>query len=500
MSAPVSTHAIDDATRERVVVLVCACAAMAWGVVAAAASGGLVIALFIIALFGALAFILPRAWLGVALVVLIPLQFYFPLTESFYLRGALVFVAAAALRVLVTRLAVSRQPSAISGGRSFAWAIPAALFVIAATLAAFGAANRYAALKGIYDWLPIFAAAFVVGETTRGQWRARLPIVLVIVGVAEAMLGWVQTWFTPDQIAELLQGGASQWLYQPNLVRERLTDFSFNWVLGNRVLPFGTFINGIDYAIFLAAIAGLGIALLTADRSTEYAIRNTLHVSRFAFYVLALALIGLALLQTLKGSGLIALAGAGAVWVWVYGARLRAVQVSLVAMIGLGALLLLGAIFFEPLVQRGAFLLQSETGESYETGRLEIWGQLFAALPQRPLFGFGLNNAGQLIAPTQSLRGGAFIANTNSPESAYVATLVETGIVGFAFLAWFIGAILARAFRRARDSTREVGVLAAIVALWCGNLTVSALTTDQNGLLLGVLIGMVFANDARAQE
>jgi len=39
------------------------------------------------------------------------------------------------------------------------------------------------------------------------------------------------------------------------------------------------------------------------------------------------------------------------------------------------------------------------------------------------------------------------------------------------------------------------GVLAAIVALLCGNLTVSALTTDQNGLLLGVLIGMVFASN-----
>jgi O-antigen ligase len=152
------------------------------------------------------------------------------------------------------------------------------------------------------------------------------------------------------------------------------------------------------------------------------------------------------------------------------------------------------------MIERGAFLLQRETGESYETGRLEIWGQLFAALPQRLFFGFGLNNAGQLLAPTQSLRGGTFSANTNSPESAYVATLVETGSVGFAFLLWFIGAIVARAFRRARNSTREVGVLAAIVALLCGNLTVSALTTDQNGLLLGVLIGMVFANDERTPE
>ncbi|MCX7840486.1 MAG: O-antigen ligase family protein, partial [Anaerolineae bacterium] len=165
-----------------------------------------------------------------------------------------------------------------------------------------------------------------------------------------------------------------------------------------------------------------------------------------------------------------------------------------------GVLLLLGAIFFEPLAQRATFLLQRETAESYETGRLEVWRQLIAALPQRPLFGFGLNNAGQFIAPTQSLRGGTFTIAYSSPESAYVATLVETGIVGFACLLWFIGAILVRAYRRARASMLDVGVFAAIVALLFGNLTVSALTTDQNGLLLGVLIGMVFANDERAQD
>jgi|GEM_PF-853661 len=502
---------INDATRERVIIGVCALVAIAFGIVAASNSIELTAALFIVLLFGTTAFVLPRAWLGIVLIALIPLEFYFPITASFYLRGALVFVLAATLRVVIFRpsSSVFRLPS---------WLLPAALFLAVAFIAALGASNRYAALKGIYDYLPIFAAAFVIGETMRPQWLKRFVIALVTVGVLEALLGLIQTRFTPTQIAGMLQVGVSEWFYQPNLLRERLADFSFNWVLNNRVLPFGTFINGIDYALFLAAMLGLGVAWwleipgsrlkVQGSKFTHHASRITYHVLRIAYCAfwligslahwliptICLALIGIALLLTYKGSGLLALAGVGAVLVWMLvTTRTTAYRLFLIAYCVM--ILLVSVIFFEPIIQRGAFLIRREAGASYETGRLEIWSQAIVALPQRPLFGFGLNNAGQLIAPTQSLRGGTFIAVSNSPESAYVATLVETGIVGFAAWLWFIGAILVRAYRRARASMLYAGVLAAIVALLCGNLTVSALTTDQNGLLLGVLIGMVFASN-----
>jgi preprotein translocase subunit SecG len=219
------------------------------------------------------------------------------------------------------------------------------------------------------------------------------------------MLGLIQTRFTPTQIAEMLQVGVSEWFYQPNLLRERLADFSFNWILENRVLPFGTFINGIDYALFLAAMLGLGVAwwleTLTADRrpptaasslSTDaHSVGITYHVSRIAYHTfwligslahwfigslahwliptICLALISIALLLTYKGSGLLALAGAGAVLVWKVGAtRTTASRLLPPAYWLLGVVLLLGIIFFEPIVQRGAFLLQREMGNSYETG------------------------------------------------------------------------------------------------------------------------------------
>ncbi len=489
---------INDATRERIVIIVCAFAAIGLGIVAASRSIELTRALFIILFFGSAAFILPRAWLGIVLIGLIPLQFYFPITASFYLRGALVFVFAATLRVALLRLAQRDW-------RSLPWAIPAGLFISVAMISAIGASNRYAAFKGIYDWLPIFAAAFVVGETMQSVWLKRAINGLVIAGIAEAILGWLQTWFSPTQMAEALQTEASQWFYQPNLVRERLADFSFNWVLANRVLPFGTFINGIDYALFLAAVLALALGGLLSARKWIPG----------AWWWLCVAFLGSVLLQTYKGSGVLALAGAGAIWMWTLGVergkwkaeegrrvadKETAYRLLLAACGLLGVVLLLGVIFFEPIVHRGAFLIQREAGNSYETGRLELWRQALAALPQRPCFGFGLNNADQLVAPTQSLRGATFIVVSNSLESAYVATLVETGICGLAALGWLIGVIFMRAYQRVRCSMKYAGILAAIVALLSGNLTVSGLTTDQNGLLLGVLIGMVFAQNDGAKD
>jgi hypothetical protein len=303
------------------------------------------------------AFVLPRAWLGIVLIALIPLEFYFPITASFYLRGALVFVFAATLRFVIFRLSSFVFRPSFFVLRPPSWLLPAALFLAVAFIAALGASNRYAALKGIYDYLPIFTAAFVIGETMRPQWLKRFLIALVTVGVLEALLGLIQTRFTPTQISEMLQVGVSEWFYQPNLLRERFADFSFNWILENRVLPFGTFINGIDYALFLAAMVGLVSAwwleTLTADRrpptaasslSTDaHSVGITYHVSRIAYHTfwligslahwligslahwliptICLALISIALLLTYKGSGLLALAGAGAVLVWMLGTK-----------------------------------------------------------------------------------------------------------------------------------------------------------------------------------
>ena len=146
--------------------------------------------------------------------------------------------------------------------------------------------------------------------------------------------------------------------------------------------------------------------------------------------------------------------------------------------------------------------LMDRVAERHETITVTKRGKAVARLvpvesaPERPLFGFGLNNTTWLLDWIPSLSGGAFVLNTATPESAYIAALVETGVVGFGALMLFIIIVVVRAYRNAqaaRTPALDIGICAAVVAILCGSLTVVGLTTDQNGMLLGALSGLIFS-------
>ncbi len=479
MNAALSSRRLADATRERAVATVFIAAALVFGAVAALGSAQWLATAAVLGLIFVAAITLPMSWVASIIAALIPLQLYFDIPDSsLTLRAALVFVFSAALRVLVQRRAGKDLT------RWKLWMLPAALFLLAAFAAALGASSRYLAFKGIYDWLAVFATAFVIGEAVRSRGLLdRLLVVLVAAGVGEALLGLAQYALGLDAVLRLLRLPVSDLFFQPNLLRDRLTDVSFNWVVFDRASPFGTFINGIDYALFLAAILGIALARLLAVRERK----------RILVLFASALLMGVALLLTFKGSGFLAVAGAAAT-VALFSLPRWTPRVAVVGAIVLIVAVALALPFAGLLAERVAFLVQREQGVTGTPGRLETWVELLRQLAQRPIFGYGLNHAPLLTEATRTLRYGAVAFNSPAAESAYVAALVETGIAGFAALMAWIGVVLARAIQLARVDTRFVGVLAALVALWLGNLTVAGFTTDQNGMLLGVLIGMVFSS------
>jgi len=491
---------LPNATRARAVIIICAGAALAFGAFAVLGSGQWVVAGLIVLVFAVAALTLPLPLVALTLAALVPLQFYFPVAGSLNLRGALVFVAVAALRVLVSALV---RPFGFAQGtarlRPFLWLLPAALFLLAAFVAALDAPNRYDALKGIYDWLPIFAAAFVASAiAATDRVRRQIVFLLIAAGVGEALLGLAEYALGLNRVMDGLRLPVSDVFFQPNLLRARLSDVSFNWILDGRVVPFGTFINGIDYAVFLAAILTLVLALALGREERPQAERHLPFAIRYLQPIALLAgatLMGSALLLTFKGSGLIALGGGVGALALLYLPRLSRRTLALGGIV-LALAALLALPFAAAIVQRGAFLIQREAGELTATGRTAIWARLLAFLPPRPWFGYGLHNAVSLVEPLPSLSGGAFAFNTPTAESAYVAALIETGVVGFSALMLFLIGVLARAYRRARSAAApalDLGILAAVVAVLFGNLTVAGFTTDQNGLLLGILIGLIFS-------
>ncbi len=485
---------VTDAMRARAVFILCGLIAMGLGVFTAVGSQASLIAVSVTLIFFVAAFLLPLPLVALTLAALIPLQIYFPFAGALSMRGALVFVVAATVRVL----GAQSWRAMLKRLRVLTWLAPAVLFMLAALAAVPTAVNHYSALKGLYDWLPIFATALVIGEIVRTErLRAQMIAVLIVAGVGEAILGALEAAASLPNVIAALQLPVSEIFFQPNLLHEKLFDVSFNWVLDNRVLPFGTFINDIDFAIFVAAVTVLVVGLLLGRRKSQFEAKPQLAMASLSFVILfgSAGFLGAVLLQTLKGSGAIALAGGMIALGSIYLPRLS----SRTLVVG-GLVLIIAAViavpFSDAIVQRVVFLVQREAGALSATGRTAIWLHLLANVPQRPWFGFGLNNALFLVPILPSLNGGAFVFNLPTAESAYVAALVETGIVGCVGLLGFIAVVLGRAYRNARTATmpaREAGIFAALVAVFCGSLTVVGLTTDQNGLLLGVLIGLVFA-------
>ncbi len=550
----------NDRERERALILIFTIAAVGAGALAAIASfpvlafaGGLL-------LIAVAAWALPLIWLGPVLGALIPFQFYLPVpATSFTLRAALVFLVAVAVRIVVDR------PRSSVGGRrsSVVWLLPAVLFLLAALVAAWGAQDYYAALKGIYDWLVVVLTAMVVAALAPSAVTVRRILsVLIVGGVAQALLGLLQYVLGLDTVLGLLRLPISGLFYQPNLLKDRLGDLSFNWVTFDRALPFGTFINGIDYAVFLAAILSLIIALVIAreqpsagaefggetaraarhceePRSGDEAIPDMTEIASPQKLLLATIApqvsaglvapsggvtnrrqiephqpsavggqrsliahavgavpIAIALLLTFKGSGLLALLGGMAAIALGSLSRLSRKTAAIGLVLVVGALAV--ALPFADLIgQRALFLVQREQGSLSAVGRLQIWAGLSQFVAQRPLFGYGLNNAIALIAPQWTLREGALGFVFSTPESAYVSALVETGLVGFVALAGWLLMAVANGYQRARAARQAapfVSMVAALLALVFGNLTVSGLTTDQNGMLLGMLVGLIYGS------
>ncbi len=374
--------ALTAAARERAVHITFAAAAITLGAFAALGSAQwLALSMVLILIFAAV-ILLPMPWLGLLFAGLLPFQFYFEIPgTAITLRVAVLFVFAAALRVLIER--VVRKDLT----RWHAWMLPAALFLIVALVSATGAASRYLALKGIYDWLIIFATAFVVGAAVRSpQSLGRIVLVLIAGGVVQAALGLLEYAAGLDTILAVLRLPMGTLFFQPNLLQERLADLSFNWVVFDRAAPFGTFINGIDYAIFLAAILGLALAPLLAERGSMPGTTNqTSRAKQTTLLFGGVLLMSAALLLTFKGSGLIAVAGA-AVIVGLFSLRRLSPRMLTLGLVAVLCAVLLALPFTALLAQRAAFLVQREGTDRWLS---EVWAiqeesPIFSCRPNGP--------------------------------------------------------------------------------------------------------------------
>jgi O-antigen ligase len=433
---------------------------------------------------------LPLSWSVPTLVFLVPFRFYVSLPGSKFEFALTNFIIVGFAGACLAAGLAGERP------RFRRWE----LLIIAWltwTLVSLGWTSQPAgSLRGVFQWLMVFgsiliSARCVIEATDPTRAARRILIALMALVGVWCIVGFVEVALGLDSIVGMLGTPAAAALFPLGLLDTKLGAFDFNWRSGNDVQPFGPFINAIEFGIFTAIGLGSAVAL---------AVRRSALVPRW-LVLSVFALAAAANVACLKATGWIAAGVAIAVAFVSLGRSLRRViGISVATLAVIGGVLF---AFREALIQRVQDLAarEGQTGATAEAlTRPAIWlGYLDVARTQ-PLTGLGLG-AAISYGPVHwtRLRGGDAVAVQLPTENGYLTVLVESGVVGLGLLtatlvgAAVIGLKLSRRFPN--DPLAEAGGIAAIgiAAILAGNMTVDAFIGDINGVLEGVLVGIVIA-------
>lgn len=284
---------------------------------------------------------------------------------------------------------------------------------------------------------------FLMAQVSANRRRARriLQVVFGIV-VAYALLGLVS----------LTYGG------------DTLLGFDKQYYLG---VATGSFVNRNSYATFLAAGLALGVPLLLSTLVGPVTEGGAMRILRPVFTLVGLTLIAAALFATSSRMGTLAgLSGAVlALFATVLLLRRSRFAIVLVLLLCGAAVLALLLLFGTGLVERLVFPQGDES-------RSVLYGQVWAAILQRPLLGYGAGSFASTFPLFQALPldGGLVWSYAHS---TYLTLWYEQGLIAGSLPLLAIGCVLLRSLLAVGDisstmlsvATLSVGLVFAMHSL-----------------------------------
>lgn len=430
------------------------------------------------AIGGAVAAIaLPLTKIVGLIFVLLPFQLFLPLIDAPTISLAEALVVIAFCKFLIQLLLDQRRLVPTSLDKLIL------IIIMTVILSFFFSPSFNSSLKGTILLAIFFMIYYLVTNTATTKVRVYTLInYLLAGGIAQSAIGLLQFLGGEKAAWGFLLSPLAPWLYHPDRLAQKVWAEDTNFLMFGRYFPFGTFVNSIDYAVYLAMISGLSISLtLCLPPSRSRKIKG----------LTSIILVGMTAL-TLKGTGWVALI-AGLIFI----ALLRLANVTSIIVIG-GIILAMGMVtgLYEISQQRVGFFLSPE-GSLIR--RLPIWKHYLQVFAERPIIGHGFYTS-LLFAPLHSTyQRGVRVTVSCPTENFYVALLVEVGLIGLiTFVCVFIQVVKTalQSYRRSRvPELRGValGIGAASVALAAGNFTANIQMGEQISLLFWSIAGLAVA-------
>jgi O-antigen ligase len=357
-----------------------------------------------------------------------------------------------------------------------------------------------ATLKALHDWIYMFSVMYMVLLTIRDISTVRLMLMALAYGAGfQALIGLAEVVLGKDIVFSILESPLGEHIVAGHSLKLSLPENSYNWIAGDRILSFGTFINNIEFSGFLAS----GIVLMWLMSSSKQFVRyRSKLIAGVWFQVLLILFAG-------KGTGWLTLCLVSIATVFL-GFAMRTKKTNLKifsskAVIVSLVLFPLVVFFLEfsdtmQFIQaRTEYLWNKEVANIAPDSRVDTWRYYLTLFAERPILGWGMYSSNNIGVPrVRYTPTDGYVTTRMPPESSYVGILAETGLVGGCAFMMFIVFIFNKAVKALRNPVRDpiykelLFILTLVsLALLFMNMTVFALPGDHSATILFALFGMI---------
>jgi O-antigen ligase len=353
------------------------------------------------------------------------------------------------------------------------WMLPLWGFLILAVGSGFVNGDVYETSKFLGDWGPSVAFYWLLLAWGDMLNREKLLKVFLFSFVLQAALGILQTVIgDPQLILSFLRSPGGELFFDRDLLAVRAYNESLNFIWGDRVYAFGTYLGA----------SGLGLALALASTILwSFVIRSRRLFGSWDLYLAIL--LNAACLLTLKRSGWLALvAGMFVMIILAWGSkafkRPRFVAVISLVIIGAGVFVYL----------HGDIISDRVTDQiGWQFGRENTWPVYFNLFTRHPFFGYG---PGYPLG-SQAIGLSAFDYGLG-PDNTYLHIALTAGIPGLLSFLWLVAYAVWQLWhlRRGGDPEVVIAITAGLAALSVGGMFVIALGDLQNSGSLFFLLAL----------